>query len=525
MTFRVLIADSLSPQAEEIFAARGITVDKKIGLTESELTQIIGAYHGLAVRSAAKVTAPIIAAAQHLRVIGRAGIGVDTVDVPAATARGIVVMNTPHGNAVTTAEHTVALLMALARHIPQANASTHAGRWEKSKFTGTELYGKTLGVIGCGNIGSIVAARALGLKMKVIAYDPFLSEARAADLGVESVTLETLYGRSDFITLHTPLMEGTKGLINAASIAKMKRGVRLLNVARGGLIVEDDLKAALDTGQVAGAALDVFTVEPAKENILFNDERVICTPHLGAATHEAQETVAIQIAEQICDFLLDGAVVNAVNMPAISAVEAPRLKPYLILAEQLGRLAGQLHRGPLRQVTLTYGGAAAALNTKPISAALLAALLGTSHESVNMVNARQLAAQADIQIIEATQSELANYQSYLDVSISGPETALHLGGTLFDGQPRLVALDDMAIEAELGGHMLLSRNADAPGHIGRLGTLLGNAGINIATFHLGRDRMGGQAIALVAVDAPIGPQLQQALRALPGVLAVHALSF
>lgn len=525
MTAKVLIADALSKQAEDIFKARGLAVDVRPGLPEDELASIIKDYDGIAVRSAAKVTAKIIDAGSKLRIIGRAGIGVDTVDVPAATARGIVVMNTPFGNSITTAEHTVALLMALSRHIPQANASTHAGLWEKSKFTGAELYGKTLGVIGCGNIGSIVADRALGLKMKVIAFDPFLSPARALELGVESVSLDDIYARSDFITLHTPMLDSTKGMINSKTIAQMKKGVRLLNVARGGLIVEEDLKAALDSGHVAGAALDVFTVEPAKDNILFNHPKVICTPHLGAATHEAQETVAIQIAEQMSDYLLAGAVTNAVNMPSITAEEAPRLKPYLQLALQLGMMAGQLQKTNIRKVGITYGGAAASLNTKPVTATLLAALLGASHESVNMVNARQVAANADIQIVEATQSELANYQSYIDVEVSTDTAALRLGGTLFDGQPRLVELDNIAIEAQLTGHMLLSRNDDAPGHIGRLGTLLGEAGINIATFHLGRDRKGGQAIALVSIDAPLATTVQDKIAALPGVRGVHALSF
>lgn len=525
MAPKVLIADALSQQAADIFKVRGIDTDARPGLPEDELVKIIGGYDGIAVRSAAKVTANIINAGSKLKIIGRAGIGVDTVDVPAATARGIVVMNTPFGNSVTTAEHTIALLMALARHIPQANASTHAGKWEKSKFTGIELYGKTLGVIGCGNIGSIVADRALGLKMKVLAFDPFLSPARALELGVESVDLDTLYVRSDFITLHTPMLDSTRGMINAAAIAKMKKGVRLLNVARGGLIVEEDLKAALDSGHVAGAAVDVFVVEPAKENVLFNDPRVICTPHLGAATFDAQETVAIQIAEQMADYLLHDAVSNAVNMPSITAEEAPRLRPYIQLAQQLGMMAGQLQQANIREIKVTYGGTAAAQSTKPVTATLLAALLGASHESVNMVNARQIAASADIQVIEATQSELPNYQSYIGLEVVGAATTLRLGGTLFDGQPRLVELDDIAIEATLAGHMLLSRNSDVPGHIGRLGTVLGDAGINIATFHLGRNTKGGHAIALVAVDTPLSTVVQERVRALPGVIGVHALVF
>lgn len=521
---KILIADTLSKQAEEVFTAHGIITDVQTGLSEDAIVKIVADYDGIAVRSSTKITAPIIAAGKKLRVIGRAGIGVDTVDVPAATAAGVVVMNTPFGNAITTAEHTVAMLMALARHIPQANASTHAGKWEKSKFTGTELYGKTLGVIGCGNIGAIVADRAIGLKMKVLAYDPFLSPARALELGVEPATLDTIYERADFITLHVPMLESTRGMINASAMAKMKRGVKLLNVARGGLIVEDDLKAALDNGHVSGAALDVFVTEPAKENVLFNDPRVICTPHLGAATAEAQETCAIQIAEQMADFLLAGAVSNAVNMPNITAEEAPRLQPYVKLATQLGAMAGQMLPAPTA-ITITYRGAAAELNTKPLTATLLAALLGVTHSSVNMVNARQVAAQGGIAITEATQETLSNYQTLIDVKVENNAGSLRLSGTLFSNAPRLVRIDDVIMEAELNGHMLLTRSVDAPGHIGRLGNTLGTAGINIATFHLGRDTKGGEAITLVATDTAIPADVQATIAKLEGINKVTALQF
>jgi D-3-phosphoglycerate dehydrogenase len=525
MTIKVLIADALSKQAEDVFKARGVAVDVRPGLSEQELSDIIGTYHGVAVRSAVKITAPVITAASQLRVIGRAGMGVDTIDVPAATKAGIVVMNTPFGNSITTAEHTIALMMALARHIPQANASTHAGKWEKSKFTGIELFGKTLGLIGCGNIGGIVAERAVALKMKVIAHDPFLSAARALELGIEVVGIDDLYARADFISVHTPMLDSTRGMVNAAAFARMKHGVRILNVARGGLIVEEDLKAALDSGQVAGAALDVYVTEPAKEHVLFGDPRVICTPHLGASTAEAQDTCAIQIAEQMCDFLLTGAVNNAVNMPTISADEAPRLQPYIALAAQLGRMAGQMAGGAMRRIAVTYRGDAAALNTRPITATLLASMLGSTHASVNMVNARQVAAQAGMDVVESTQDELSNYQTLLDVQLESDSGDLRLAGTLFSGQPRLVRIDDVMMEAELGGTMVLTRSVDAPGHIGRVGGALGNAGINIATFHLGRDTKGGEAITLVATDTPVSADVQAALQKLSGITSVTVLKF
>ncbi len=353
---RVLISDDLSPRAVEIFKERGVDVTFNTKLTPDELKKEIGKYDGLAIRSATKVTKAVLEAATNLKVVGRAGIGVDNVDIPAATARGVVVMNTPYGNSITTAEHAIALMMALARELPAADRSTQAGKWEKSRFMGVELTAKTLGIIGCGNVGSIVADRALGLKMKVVAYDPFLTPERALDLGVEKVELDDLFARADFITLHTPLTEQTKNIIDAKAIAKMKDGVRIINCARGGLIVEEALKAALDSGKVAGAAIDVFPVEPAKENILFGHPRLIATPHLGASTNEAQENVALQIAEQMADYLMTGAVVNALNMPSLSAEDSARLKPYLKLAEELGSFAGQITDVGLSSVAIEYAG-------------------------------------------------------------------------------------------------------------------------------------------------------------------------
>ena len=365
---RVLIADQLSDAALKIFQDRGVEAEVAVGLKPDQLKAKLQGVDGLAVRSATKVTADVLAAAPQLKVIGRAGIGVDNIDVAAATARGVVVMNTPHGNAITTAEHAIALLFALAREIPAADRSTRSSKWEKNRFMGVELTGKTLGVIGCGNIGSIVAERAVGLKMKVVAYDPYLSDDRAASLGLRKVELDSLLRESDFITLHVPMTEQTRGLIDAKALAKTRRGVRIVNCARGGLVVEEDLKAAIESGQVAGAALDVFAVEPAKDNPLFALEQVVCTPHLGASTNEAQEKVALQVAEQMSDYLLTGAVTNALNMPSLTAEEARRLGPYMKLAELLGSFAGQLTETGVKRLKLEYEGEAAELNTKPLTA-------------------------------------------------------------------------------------------------------------------------------------------------------------
>ena len=374
----------------------------KVGLAKEELEKIIGDYDGLAVRSATKVTEKMLAAASKLRVIGRAGIGVDNIDVKAATAKGVIVMNTPFGNSITTAEHAISLMMALARQIPEADRSTQSGKWEKSKFLGVELYAKTLGVIGCGNIGSIVADRAIGLKMKVIAYDPFLSPQRAMELGVEKVELEDLLRRADFITLHTPLTDKTRNIIDAGALAKTKKGVRIVNCARGGLVDERALAAALKAGHVGGAAFDVFEVEPPKDSPLFGLPNVICTPHLGAATSEAQENVALQVAEQMADYLLKGAISNAVNFPNISAEEAPRLRPWVKLAEQLGLFAGQLTETSIKGVRLEYSGEVATLNTKPLTAAALAGVLRPSLSDVNMVSAAANARERGIQLEETT---------------------------------------------------------------------------------------------------------------------------
>ena len=523
---KVLISDALSPRAVEIFRERGIETDVKTGLKPDELKAIIGRYDGLAVRSSTKVTAPVMDAAANLKVIGRAGIGVDNIDVPAATQRGIVVMNTPFGNSITTAEHAIALMFALAREIPAADLSTQAGKWEKNRFMGVELYGKTLGVIGCGNIGSIVAERALGLKMKVAAFDPFLAPERAKDLGVDKVELDELYARADFLTLHTPLTDSTREMLNREAFAKMRRGVRIINCARGGLIVEADLKAALESGQVAGAALDVFPVEPATAHPLFGVPGIVATPHLGASTLEAQENVALQVAEQMSDFLITGAVTNALNMASVSAEDAPKLKPYMKLAELLGSFAGQLTEESIQAISLEFEGSAAQINTKPVMAACLAGLLRPLLDSVNMVNAPAMARQRNIAYSEVRHERDSDYQTLLRLVVVTEGRQRKVEGTLFGGgRPRIVRIQNIDIEAELGRHMLFARNSDKPGFIGRLGSLLGEAGVNIATFHLGRAAPGGEAVCLIEVDQAIEPALLERIRALPGVIQAKPLGF
>ena len=525
MTAKVLIADELSPRALEIFRERGLEAHIRTGMKPEELIAAIGAYDGLAVRSATRVTAEVLDAAPRLKVVGRAGIGVDNIDVAAATARGVVVMNTPYGNAITTAEHAIAMMMALARQLPAADRSTRAGKWEKSRFMGVELTGKVLGIIGCGNIGSIVADRAHGLKMKVIAYDPFLSDERAADLNVEKVGLDDLFARADFVTLHVPLTEATRNMIDAKAIAKMKRGVRIINCARGGLIVESDLKAAIESGHVTGAALDVFAEEPARDNPLFALEEVIVTPHLGASTAEAQENVAVQIAEQISDYLLTGAVTNALNMPSVSAEEAVRLRPYMELARQLGSFAGQLTHSGLQAVTFEYEGQVAELNTRPLTNIALAALLAPMLDSVNMVNAPVIARDRDIDVTEVKHDRPGDYQSLMRVIVTTDRGTRDVAGTLFGGRPRVVGIKGIRIEAELGRHMLYITNEDRPGFIGALGSLLGEAGINIATFHLGRTAPGKDALALIEIDQPLGESLLRKVRALPHVVQADELTF
>ena len=525
---KVLISDALSPAAVQIFKDRGIDVDFQpaLGKDKEKLATVIGNYDGLAIRSATKVTAKILEWAKDLKVIGRAGIGVDNVDIPAATARGIIVMNTPFGNSITTAEHAISLMLALARQIPEADASTRAGKWEKNKFMGVEIFGKTLGVIGCGNIGSIVADRAIGLRMKVIAFDPFLSQERAADLGVEKVEIDELFRRADFITLHAPLTDKTRNIINADAIKNMKKGVRIINCARGGLVDEGALYEALKNGQVAGAAFDVFVTEPATENPLFHLPNVVCTPHLGAATSEAQENVALQIAEQMSDYLLRGAITNAINFPSISAEEAPRLKPFIALAEKLGSFAGQLTETGISKVQLAYEGAVAQMNTKALTSAALAGLLRPMLGDVNVVSAPVVAKERGIVVEEVTREMPEDYESLITVTVTTERQTRHVSGTVFaDGRPRIVNIKGIRMDAEFGPSMIYITNLDKPGFIGKFSSTLGEAGINIATFHVGRDAPGGNAVALIEIDGDLPEAVLAKVRALPQVQQAKPLHF
>jgi D-3-phosphoglycerate dehydrogenase / 2-oxoglutarate reductase len=523
---RVLISDKMDPNAAQIFRERGCEVDEITGETPEQLIARIGDYDGLAIRSSTKVTKAVLDAATNLKVIGRAGIGVDNVDIPAASAKGVVVMNTPFGNSITTAEHAIALMFALARQLPEANAQTQQGLWPKNGFMGVEVTGKTLGLIGAGNIGSIVASRALGLKMKVVAFDPFLTPERAIEMGVEKADLDTLLAKADFITLHTPLTDQTRNILSAENLAKTKKGVRIVNCARGGLIDEAALKAALDSGHVAGAALDVFQTEPAKESPLFGTPNFICTPHLGASTNEAQVNVALQVAEQMADYLVNGGVTNALNMPSLSAEEAPKLKPYMALAEKLGSLVGQLAHGNLDQISVEVEGAAAQLNVKPITAAVLTGLMRRYSDTVNMVNAPFLAKERGLDVREIRHDRERDYHTLVRVSVRTESGERSVAGTLFgNGSPRLVELFGVKVEADLVGDMLYIVNEDAPGFIGRLGSTLGEAEVNIGTFHLGRQEAGGVAVLLLSVDSPVQPPVLDAIRKLPGVKRVMALQF
>jgi len=525
MAPRVLIADKLSPAAVDIFKARGVEADIKTGLSKDELLAIIADYDGLAVRSATKADKDVIAAAKSLKVIGRAGIGVDNVDIPAATAAGIVVMNTPFGNSITTAEHAVALMFALARQLPQADLSTQAGKWEKNRFMGVELSAKTLGLIGAGNIGSIVADRANGLKMKVVAYDPFLSPERAVEIGVEKVELDQLLARADVITLHTPLTDKTRNILSAENLAKTKKGVLIVNCARGGLVDEQALRAGLDSGHIGGAAFDVFVEEPAKTNVLFGAENFIATPHLGASTLEAQENVALQVAEQMADYLLTGAVTNALNSPSVTADEAPKLKPFVALAEKLGALAGQMVDVGLKAIDIAYEGHVAALNVKPMTATALAGVLRPMLAEVNMVSAPAVAKERGITLSESRQEQSPIFDSLMRITVTTELGKRVFAGTLIGGSPRVVEVKGMELDAPFMPAMLYVNNLDKPGFIGALGAALAEAGVNIATFNLGRTASGGDAIALVGVDQAPDAALLAKVKALPHVKEVRSLVF
>ena len=522
---RVLIADQLSPAAVKIFADRGVDADTKVGLSKDELLKIIDQYDGLAVRSATKADKDVIAAAKRLKVIGRAGIGVDNVDIPAATAAGMVVMNTPFGNSITTAEHAIAMIFALARQVPEANLSTQAGKWEKNRFMGVELYAKTLGIIGCGNIGGIVADRANGLKMKVIGYDPFLSPERAVELGIEKVELDDLLARADIITLHTPLTDKTRNVLSKEALAKTKKGVLIVNCARGGLVDEAALREGLESGHIGGAGFDVFTSEPAKENVLFGAPNFIATPHLGASTNEAQENVALQVAEQISDYLMNGAVTNALNSPSVTADEAPKLKPFIALAEKLGAFAGQMVDQEMKRIEIAYLGEVSKLNLRPLTAAALAGVLRPALAEINMVSAPSVATARGITVSENRQEISPVYDSLMRITITTEDGARAFAGAVIGGAPRVVDIKGMELDAPFAPAMLYVNNLDKPGFIGALGNLLSEAGVNIATFNLGRTASGGDAIALVGVDQKVSGEVLAKVKALPHVKEVRALAF
>lgn len=522
---RVLISDALSSAVVEIFEERGIDVDFRPGLSSEELIEVIPGYDGLAVRSATQVTAAVIDAARMLKVIGRAGIGVDNIDIPAATTRGIVVMNTPFGNSITTAEHAIALIFVAARQIAAADASTQAGKWEKNRFLGTELFAKTLGLIGCGNIGSIVADRAQGLKMKVVAYDPFLSADRAIELGVEKVEMDALLDRADVISLHVPMTDNTRNILSAERLARTKPGVIVINAARGGLVDEPALRVLLESGHVAAAGFDVFSVEPAHENVLFGAPNFVATPHLGASTTEAQVNVAVQVAEQMSDYLTSGAVTNALNMPSITAEEAPRLKPFADLAEKLGTFAGQIADEGLEAVEIEFEGNVSALNTKPLVSAALAGILRPLLQDVNMVSAPAILTERGTPLVVSKRDTSPIYDSLIRIKVETGGRWRTLAGAPFPGAGKIVEVQGMALEADFHPVMLLTNNADEPGFIGALGTLLGAAGINIATLHLGREGAGREAVAIAGVDQAVPDKIIASLKALSQVRYAKTLKF
>jgi len=523
---RILIADKLSKKAEKIFKDKGLDVDVKTDLKKDELVAIANDYDGIVVRSSTKITEKVIKNTDNLKIIGRAGIGVDNIDVQSATANGVVVMNTPFGNAITTAEHAITLILGLMRNLPQANASTHLGKWEKSKYIGLEVTGKVLGIIGCGNIGSIVADRAKGLRMRVISYDPFLTPERANILGVKKVELEELLTNSDIISLHVPLTDQTKNILNKDSLDQCKDDVRIVNCARGGLIDENALVDAIETGKVGGAAIDVFDVEPAEESIFFGNEKIICTPHLGASTLEAQENVAIQIALQMSDYLNEGAVTNALNMPSISADEAPTLNPFVKLSEQLGLFAGQLMLSSFDKIEIEYVGDISEYNCAPITAAAVSGVLKPSLPDINMVSAPSIAKAKGITLSEVKREESSAYESYIKLTLYSKDKKFSIGGTVFsDGHPRIVQINGINLEAELLRNMLYVTNKDVPGLIGYLGSILGKEGINIASFNLGRNAPLKDAMALIGVDSEITSEVINNVKKLDSIVTVNSLVF
>jgi len=523
---KVLISDNISPNGIKILENAGLEVDLKVGMKPEELKACIGEYHGLIIRSATRVTPEIIDAAKNLKVIGRAGSGLDNVDKISATKKGIVVMNTPGGNTITTAEHTIAHIVSLARQIPQATMSMKEGKWDKKKFMGVELNGKTLGIVGIGNIGSQVAKRMQAFGMTIIAFDPFLSEDRAKVMGVENVDLQELFRRSDFITVHTPLTPETKYLINREIIEVMKTSVRIINCARGGIVNEKDLYDALVEGKVAGAALDVFEKEPPQNNPLLTLDSVICTPHLGASTKEAQENVAIAIAEQIVDYLVHGTIRNAINFPSIPAEQVARLQPYLTLTEKLGIFAAQTFEGGVTEITIEYQGDASTINTAPVTIAAIKGFLNPIlEETVNFVNAPVIAKERGIEVREVKSTDEGDYQSMIALRVKAKDKESYFAGTLFSKKdPRIVYIDKFKVEIVPEGELLFMYNNDKPGVIGNIGALLGKNKINIARMHFGRETAGGKAISVVSIDTHASPQIIDEIKKLPNILSVKQIS-
>ena len=526
----ILVADRLDPSVADVIRSRGVDVRymPELATDPDALRRAVGDAEGLAVRSAAKITSDILDAAPELRVIGRAGVGVDTIDVATATARGIVVLNAPFGNTVTTAEHTIAMLLSLARHIPHADASLRAGRWERSKFLGLELMGKTLGVVGCGHVGSEVARRAMALGMRVLVHDPFLAPERAKALGVLRIdALEDLLGRSDIVTLHVPRTEETRNLLSASRIASLKPGARLINCARGGIVDEAALVAALQSGALAGAAIDVFEDEPATSHPLFGMPNTVVTPHLGASTAEAQAKVSLQIAGDLCDFLLDGAIAHAVNTPSLDAKEAQLLKPWMAVAQTLGTFVGQVTESSILSLSVEFAGEAGAHGTRPLTAAAIAAVLRPAlGEGVNTVSALEIARQRGMRVTESVADARGAFGSYIELVISTERQTRSIAGTVYsDGQPRIVQIKGVGLEAKPQPHMIYTTNIDQPGFIGAIGTALGEAGVNIATFALGRAKQGGEAIALLGVDEPPDQSVLERIRRLPMVRQVKPVRF
>jgi len=523
---KVLVSDNISAKGVEILKKAGLEVDVKTGMKPEELKACIGEYSGLVIRSATKVTAEIIEAATNLKVIGRAGSGLDNVDKVAASKKGIVVMNTPGGNTVTTAEHTIAMLFSVARMIPQATASMKAGKWEKKKFMGVELFNKTLGIVGLGAIGGQVAKKAQGLEMNIIAYDPFLSEEKAEAMGIKKGSLDEIFAESDFITIHSPLTPETKNLINAGTIAKMKNGIRIINCARGGIVNEQDLYEAMKSGKVAAAALDVLEKEPPENNPLLTLENLICTPHLGASTEEAQENVALAVAEQIADYLVHGTIRNAVNFPSIPSDQIPRLQPYINLAEKLGSFSCQIFEGGATEIIVEYYGDAATVNTAPVTIAALKGYLSPILlETVNFVNAPFIAKERGIEVKETKSSDAGDFFSKITIRIKAKNKESYVSGTLYSKKdPRVIEIDNFKVEIVPEGELLLMYNNDKPGVIGNIGNLLGKNNINIARMHFGRESAGGMAISVVSLDARPGPEVLDQLKALPNILSIKQIS-